>query len=97
MSERTHKSVLLKNYPVKEKLENKSYGEYGNGTLSLVSRHMFLMDELEVYENRALFNISPDKRYCSIQEQHNALGSFHETKTITLTREQFNYLKDAWI
>lgn len=79
---RTHESVLLANYEIEQKVET---GENWHA-------RKFLHHGKEVMEDRFLAVFCPSGNV-NIHVQCNALGSFHETSSITLTREQFDFLQ----
>lgn len=86
---RTHGSVLRANYPVTEKVEK---------TQNTLVRK-YLLGEHEIMEDRLIANISADNESCDVQFFSQALGSFRgdlRNQIFTLTREQFEYLKEIW-
>lgn len=86
---RTHSSVLKATYPVTEKLEK---------TANTLVKKYFLGGH-EVMEDRFIANLSDDKESCDVQFYSQALGSFRgdlRNQIFTLTREQFEYLKEIW-
>jgi len=86
---RTHASVLKANYPITEKLEQ---------TANMLVRKYYL-GEHEVMEDRLIVQLSADKESCDVQFYSQALGSYRgdlRNQAFTLTREQFEYLKEIW-
>lgn len=90
---RTHESVLLANYEITQKVET---GDTSGGAAPIAGWHsrMFLHHGKEVMEHRFIAHC--DKEKASLQTQTNALMSFHEHEQITITREQFEFLKQIW-
>lgn len=86
---RTHGSVLRANYPVTEKVEQ---------TQNTLVRKYSLLGH-EVMEDRLIATISGDGNSCDVQTFTQALGSFRGdigANCYTITREQFEYLKEIW-
>lgn len=86
---RTHASVLKANYPVVEKIEKTAN--------TFVKK--YTIEFHEVMEDRMITNISADGNSCDVQIYSQALGSFVGdlgNKLYTITREQFEYLKEIW-
>lgn len=90
---RTHESVLLANYSVTQKVES---GRTDGGAAPLCGWHSrkYMLGDAEVMENRFIVHAWHEK--ATLQTQTNALGSFHETHSLTITREQYEYLKEIW-
>lgn len=86
---RTHASVLKANYPVIEKVVK---------TPNTFARKYYMADK-EIMEDRMIVNIADDKGSCDIQTYSQALGSFRGdlgNNLYTITREQFEFLKEIW-
>lgn len=78
---RTHRTVLLANYPVEKKVEA---GENWHATKYFLGPH-------EVFEERLIVNSNKGRSY--VEFQINALGSFHEAVTIELSEEQMAFIQ----
>lgn len=90
---RTHESALLANYEIEQKVET---GDTSGGGAPIAGWHtrQYLHHGKEVMEKRLIAGCHKD--YANLQTQYNALGSFHERESITITREQFEFLKELW-
>lgn len=86
---RTHGCVIRANYPVTETVEKTA--------TTLVRK--YLLEGHEIMEDRLIANVAADGDSCDAQFFTQALGSFRgdlRTGFFTLTREQFEFLKEIW-
>lgn len=80
---RTHESVLLANYEVEQVVDKKDDWH----------ARKYLHAGKEVMENRVHI-VRAIGGNININTSINALGSFHESQSISLTREQFEWLQE---
>lgn len=93
---RTHASVLKDAYV--DGGGNSIVTETIEKTQNTMVRKYFLEGH-EVMEDRLIASISADTNSCDVQFYSQALGSFRgdlRNQNFTLTREQFEYLKEIW-
>jgi hypothetical protein len=80
---RTHESVLLANYEIEQKVESKDDWH----------ARKYLHKGTEVMEKRVILVRCASGDY-NINVQYNALGSFHESSSITLSKEQLEFIRE---
>ncbi len=81
---RTHELVLTANFDIEERVET---GENWHA-------RKYFLNGVEVMEKRVILVECPSGSV-NINTQYNALGSFHETQYISLSREQLDFIRKA--